>query len=101
MKKVIHTESGKYSGWVEEGTFFRPVKKSVHQLRKPLAFCMDASIVKELQDLKVTTVHFFDKQIGMTWRTKLHEFIASNLVIDRGHGVQVGVEMSRWNVDVM
>ena len=98
--KPVATASGRKMGVIVGRKFVKHIKGSEHLLRRPPAICydvlpFDATIVRQCDWLLVT-----DVETGETYTTSIFEFEKHKFVIDRGHGIQYGLELDYWERDI-
>lgn len=73
----------------------KKVDSRKHQLRRPLAWAVDEQHLVQLRELGAEGVHLIDEQ-DRVWAATLDMFDAYGFRLDRGHGVQVALPLSRW-----
>jgi hypothetical protein len=95
----FYNRRGQVVGAVRDGWLTKHVNSSIHQLRKPPAWCVDAQHLDQLEAMGATGVLLID-ETGTEWRATVQAFRAHGLPIDRGHGVQVALPLVRWRKTV-
>ena len=89
---------GRPVGRVCGDTFYKTVRGSVHMLRKPLAWAMDAQALLDAERSGARLVEIHDSETGNTYRASVETIRAHGFVFDRGHGRQVALVLDRWAV---
>jgi hypothetical protein len=69
-----------------------------HQLRTPLAWAWDASVLSQAERLGATLAIVEEKRGPRTWTAPLVAFYAHGLRVNRGHGEQLALPLERWTV---
>ncbi|HHX43149.1 MAG TPA: hypothetical protein GX714_04070 [Chloroflexi bacterium] len=90
---------GKAVGRVGRDAIFRKsVRGSRHALRKPPAWALDIDSLLEAERLGATMVEIRDCESGLRYRASVERIWRHGITIDRGHGRQVALPLSRWTV---
>tara|TARA_Y100000310_G_scaffold58000_1_gene53148 strand:- start:1584 stop:1871 length:288 start_codon:yes stop_codon:yes gene_type:complete len=85
----------KIIGRIEGDTFYKPVRASLHKLRSPEAWAIDASVfARHIKDLSSIVIE--DKETGNTYQADVALFNEKKGTIDRGHGRQYFLTMNYW-----
>lgn len=94
-EKDIVRVGRKVIGTTEDGIFVKNVKGSKHMLRKPLAWAIDKKVFdKDIWYMDHIMV--YDKETEITWEISVSDFDDNKKILDRGHGEQYYVELSKW-----
>ncbi len=84
------------------GTVLRKrVRASVHQLRRPPAWAMDADILHKAQADGARTVEIEDTETGRIFVADIQLFDLCGFRFNRGFGVQVGLPLNHWRVEAL
>ncbi len=87
---------GRVVGYVEDGVFRKRLRGSVHFLRRPPAIAFDISSLHDAQDAGATRVEVTDAETGRVYMASIDEILRDGRYLNRGHGQQVYLLMSRW-----
>lgn len=93
------TEAGKLAGRIQDDIYHTNRRRSVHQLRQPPAWAIDAAILGELRAAGVKRVEVRETEGGQTYTTTLETFFKHGIALDRGHGRQIALPLAYWRVD--
>ncbi len=96
---VFFNARGQAVGALRDGWLTKHVNSSIHQLRKPPAWCIDREHLDRLEAMGATGVLLID-ETGTEWRATVQAFRRGGITIDRGHGVQVALPLARWRKTV-
>lgn len=83
-------------GKIEGNTWRKVARASVHQLRRPPAWCVDASDLEAAEAAGAVTIEIEDVESGVIWSAPLSEFRTHGLKISRGFGDQVALPLRYW-----
>lgn len=86
-------------GHVAGGVFTKRVKGSVHMLRRPRGWALDADTLADLRALRVVTVTVTDVESNTTYTAPLAEFETHGVSLNRGFGPQRALPLGWWSVD--
>jgi len=86
-------------GHVAGGVFSKRACASVHMLRAPRGWAVDAPILAELRALRVASVAVTDAETGTVYTAPLAEFDAHGVPFNRGAGPQVCLPLGYWRVN--
>jgi hypothetical protein len=75
------------------------VRGSVHMLRRPPAWAIDAAIFERARKDGALVVEVYDVETGKTYWAAISAFKRWGIEIDRGHGRQVALPLGRWQVE--
>ncbi len=95
----IRAATGRIIGHVAGGVFSKRVRGSVHMLRAPRGWALDADTLAELRALGVVTVTVTDTESDTTYSAPLAEFSAHGVALNRGFGPQVALPLGYWRVN--
>lgn len=99
MATQIYTAAGQFAGQIRGDTYHTNRRRSVHQLRQPPAWAIDATILGELRAAGVKRIEVREVEGGQTYTTTLETFFKHGIALDRGHGRQVALPLAYWRVD--
>lgn len=94
----IYRADGRPVGHVEGGVYRRAMRSTVHQLKKPRAWAADVDTLDQAQTAGASSVEVFDRDTGATYRVELVEFYRHGVRVNRGHGQQLALPLSYWQV---
>lgn len=80
-----------------EGWLVKRVKTDQHQLHTPLSWCVDQLHLTQLREADAAGVLLTDER-GWQHRASLDTFTRHGFVIDRGHGKQVALPITFWEI---
>lgn len=97
----IRAANGRVVGNVAGGVFSKRVRGSVHMLRAPRGWALDADTLAELRALGVATVVVTDTETGTVYTAPLAEFDVNvhGVAFNRGAGPQVVLPLGYWRVN--
>ncbi len=82
-------------GRLADGWLRKHVDSTRHMLRQPPAWAIDADHLDRLEAVGAAGVRLTDEN-GTVWSADLAAFERYGVLIDRGHGRQVALPLSRW-----
>ncbi|MBI4294636.1 MAG: hypothetical protein HY669_00525 [Chloroflexi bacterium] len=97
--RVLVRVGDRIIGWLEGDTFIKPVYGSKHQLRTPAAWAIDATAFDEVVKERARNILVWEKESGTRYRASVEHFDKHKGVLDRGHGVQYYLVLSRWQIE--
>ena len=86
------------SGRVEGETFYKSARSTVHLLRRPRAWACDLDALDQARAAGADWVELYDRDTGATYRAQLVEFYRRGVRVDRGHGLQLALPLTCWEV---
>lgn len=89
---------GRCVGYVAGGVFVKSVRGSVHQLRRPPAWCLDAGSLDEAEALGALRVEIYDTETGNRYTASVRLIREKGFALDRGFGRQIGLPLELWQV---
>ncbi|MCZ7539127.1 MAG: hypothetical protein M5U29_04260 [Anaerolineae bacterium] len=95
----VFSATGQTIGQVSGTVFSKRVRGSVHQLRAPRGWALDAATLEDLRALHVVTVAVTDVETGTCYTALLAEFGEHGVPFNRGFGPQVALPLGYWSVD--
>lgn len=95
----IRAATGRVIGHVAGGVFSKRACASVHMLRAPRGWALDADTLADLRALRVTSVVVTDTETGTVYTAPLAEFDAHGVAFNRGAGPQVVLPLGYWRVN--
>jgi len=75
------------------------LRGSLHQLRKPPAWAVDAAILEQASKDGALVVEVHDMETGKVYWAAISAFRRWGFEIDRGYGRQVALPLERWTVE--
>ena len=88
------TKDNRGERWLEK----HGLDPAKHQLRKPPAWCTDASHLELLRETGAAGVKLTTKT-GIVWRARLEKFDRFGFPVNRRHGRQVGLALMHWETE--
>ena len=85
-------------GRVEGDTFYKSARSTVHMLRRPRAWAADIDTLDQARAAGATWVELYDRDTGTRYRAALADFYRRGLRIDRGHGAQLALPLTAWEI---
>ena len=85
-------------GRVEGDTFYKSARSTVHLLRRPRAWACDLDALDQARAAGADWVELYDRDTGATYRAQLVEFYRRGVRVDRGHGLQLALPLTCWEV---
>jgi hypothetical protein len=79
--------------------FHKHVKGSVHQLRQPPAWALDAQSLADAKEAGATSVHLHDSETRQTFIEPVTLIEDKGWTFDRGWGRQIGLTVEHWHVE--
>jgi hypothetical protein len=80
-------------------TLCKVVKGSVHQLRKPPAWAIDAAVLEQARRDGALVVEVLDTETGVTYWAAISAFRRWGFDVDRGCGRQIALPLARWQLE--
>jgi len=100
-KMIFRTADGKFVGIFASATsrreFVKTTKKSVHMLREPESWAIDAEVVKTLEHIGCKSIMVKETEENVIYRVDFPTFIEKAIDIDRGYGAQKALPLIYWN----
>ncbi len=96
----LRASTGQVAGYVDGATFTSVRAAEKHMLRKPPAWALDASVLRQLRDLGVERVVIITTDWHITYHAPLDAFFAHGFHIERGYGRQVGLKLGYWSAQI-
>jgi hypothetical protein len=85
-------------GAVVDGVFHKDrVQGSRHFLRRPPGIALDAESLRQAEAAGATSVSITDQETGITYTAAFETIREHGIHVDRGLGIQVGLEFQWWN----
>ena len=69
-------------------------------LRQPRGWAWDVDILEEVELQGVTHTEILDAETGKKYRAAIKDFWEHGVIIDRGHGKQMVLPISYWQISV-
>jgi hypothetical protein len=81
-------------------TLRKRVRGSLHQLRQPPAWCVDAAILEAARQDGAELVEVTDVESGKIYHTPIIAFFLHGIRIDRGFGQQLALPLAFWRIEM-
>ena len=94
--QALRLPSGRIGGVVFGDTLRKVSRGSLHMLRKPAAWALDAAILDQAEQLGVRCVEVEDQETGTVYRCSLAVFRRRGVRFNRGFGPQVYLSLDNW-----
>lgn len=91
--------AGRVIGNVSGNTFSKFIAGSKHLLRSPRAICFDRSTLQDAAAAGATYVEVHDWETSTVYEISFDAIHEYSFPVLRGHGDQVGVELSHWSIN--
>lgn len=98
-RHVYYTLEGRIAGWLDGNVLRKRVKGSIHQLRQPPAWALDAAILEAAIADGARHVVIEDAERGQVYRADIRLFDLHGFRFDRGFGAQVGLPLKFWHAE--
>lgn len=95
----VFSAAGQTIGQVSGTVFSKRVRGSVHMLRAPRGWALDAATLADLRARGVVTIAVTDTETSITYTAPLSEFDAHGVPFNRGFGPQVALPLGYWRVN--
>ena len=99
-RHTYFSTSGKPVATLCGRTLQKRVRGSLHQLRRPPAWCVDAAILEQARQDGAQMVEVLDVETRRIYRASIDTFRLHGFVFNRGFGDQIGLALSHWHVEV-
>lgn len=96
---LLQAANGKPCGIVRDGVFHRRARGSIHQLRRPPAWCVEERVLHEAQRCGATLMRLVDTETGTVYVASLEAFWRHGLALDRGYARQRALPLRYWRVE--
>ena len=80
-------------------TLQKRVRGSIHMLRRPPAWCVDAAILVQARKDGAQMVEVTDIETRRIYRAAVDAFALHGFKFNRGHGDQIGLALSHWRIE--
>lgn len=94
----VYRADGRAVGRVEGGVFRRVMRSTKHQLQRPPAWAADLDALDQARAAGASRVEIFDRDTGATYAADLADFYRRGVRVDRGHGLQLALPLTCWEV---
>jgi len=98
---IYFNASGQPVASLSGRTLRKRVRGSIHQLRQPPAWAVDAEILEAAKRDGATQVEVVDVESHKTHRAPLDAFFVHGFRFNRGHGDQIGLALCHWRVETL
>jgi hypothetical protein len=98
-KKPVRGHDGRIIAYIFNSTLLKYVIGSRHKLKRPEGWACDTCAIEQAQDNNVKTVLVIDKETGQRYSTAIEDFMEYCVLIDRGYGEQLVLELPFWEVN--
>lgn len=85
-------------GQVVGDVFHKPARSTAHMLTRPRAWACDVAALDQARAAGAVWVEVHDADTGATYRAALADFYRRGLALDRGHGAQLALPLTCWDV---
>lgn len=99
MSKQIYQVNGRPVAGLEGRTLRKRVRGSIHMLRRPPAWCVDAAILEQARKDGAQMVEVLDVETRRVYTAAIADFDLHGFVFNRGFGDQVGLALCHWQVE--
>jgi hypothetical protein len=99
IRRTFFNASGQPVAILSGRTLRKRVRGSIHQLRQPPAWAVDAEILEAAKRDGATQVEVVDVESHKTHRAPLDAFFVHGFRFNRGHGDQIGLALCHWRVE--
>lgn len=89
---------GKAVGVVRGATFVKRVRASIHQLRKPPAWALDAQSLADAERAGAVRVQICDSENDTTYTASIADIRRRGFTVNRGYGLQIALPLELWAV---
>jgi len=98
-RHTYFSTSGKPVATLCGRTLQKRVRGSVHMLRRPPAWCIDEVIFEQARQDGAQMVEVTDIETRRIYRAAVDAFALHGFKFNRGHGDQIGLALSHWQVE--
>jgi hypothetical protein len=98
-KKELIKVGQKVVGCLQDNKFIKSVTGSKHQLRRPVASAIDASVFDEQIKPNATEIVIIDRETGKKYHCSVKAFDRLKGELDRGFGHQYFLTLSHWRLE--
>jgi len=84
---------------IKDRVLSKKVKRSLHQLRRPPAWCIQKEVLEKARVEGIERVKILDKETNISYMATLNLIFEKGFVIDRGFGEQIALPLHLWEVD--
>jgi len=99
VRHCYYSVKGQVVASLEGRTLRKRVRGSLHQLRRPPAWCVDVAIFVQARKDGATQVEVLDVETRRIYRAAVDAFDRFGFRFNRGHGDQVGLALCYWQVE--
>lgn len=97
MPQPLKSVDGKTAGFIKGKVFFKKVKASIHQLRTPAGYAIDAKIYDSLYNLGIEQIRLYETEQGVVYASTLNNFQIHRVPIERHtYGKQWVLALKFW-----
>ena len=98
-RRLYFNTSGRPVASLSGKTLRKRVRGSIHMLRRPPAWCVDAAILEAARQDGATQVEVVDVETKRAYQAAIDAFNAYGFRFNRGFGDQVGLALCHWRVE--
>jgi len=99
VRHCYYSVKGQVVASLEGRTLRKRVRGSLHQLRRPPAWCVDAAILEQARKDGATRVEITDIEGRKVYTAAVIDFDLHGFRFNRGHGDQIGLALSHWRIE--
>ena len=99
MSKKYFSSQGRVVAVLQGHVLRKRAVGSMHMLRQPPAWAVDAEILEAAKRDGATQVEVVDVESHKTYRAPLDAFFVHGFRFNRGHGDQMGLALCYWRVE--
>ncbi|GAP05908.1 hypothetical protein ATHL_00749 [Anaerolinea thermolimosa] len=101
VRQTYYSSDGKLVASLCGTVLRKRVRASVHQLRQPPAWAVDADILRKAMADGAQVVEIEDTETGRVFVTGIRAFELCGFCFNRGFGEQVALPLKFWRVEVV
>ena len=91
--------AGRLELWRGRLSLLKVVRARRHMLRRPPAWAVDERVLQQAQAAGAELVVIHDRESGATHWAPLTRLFSDGFVVERGHGSQRALPLSRWTTE--
>ncbi len=98
-RQIYYNAAGRPVASLCGSTLRKVVRGSIHQLRRPPAWAVDAGILEQARQDGATQVEVLDVETRRIYRASIDTFDLHGFKFNRGFGEQWGLALHYWRVE--
>jgi len=99
VRRMYFSTSGKPVASLCGRTLQKRVRGSIHMLRRPPAWCVDAAILEQARKDGAQMVEVLDVETRKVYTAAVIDFDLHGFRFNRGFGEQIGLALTHWQVE--